>query len=141
MLISNNFSSLNSNKALNYKKNVNSKDNSNNISQKKSMNNPSFGSGINPGWLLAAFAVTLGVLVFLNDKTNIISSKEKLLNRGKIKARKAVLKKQFLETNTEEAFEDKMARIEARAIKIKNIRDAKKEASKAVKKAAKLATA
>lgn len=147
VLVSNNFSNLNSNKALSYKKNMNpevSKSNSSDSFQKNpKTKNPSFGSmgelynAVGP-WGIAAIVTALVGVVGLVQKYS--DGYPLLQNKSKVKARRAILKKQFLATHSEEAYEDKMAKIKARAIKIKKIRDNGTVVSSAVKKAAKDAT-
>lgn len=133
MLISNNFSSLNSNKALNYKKNVNSKNNSDNISQKKSMNNPSFGSAAefvsqHSAWFIAAGILAIGTILTLAQKYG--------KSLDEIQHREIGDKRRKANFSRPERVE-----LKRRAKNIKRLHDEGAVVSKAVKRAAKLATA
>lgn len=135
MLVSNNFSNLNSNKALSYKKNMNSeisKSNSNDSFQKNSKTkNPSFGVGeiynaVGPWGLVAAaaaIAITLGYFEKHGKSLDEIQHREIGDARRKANLTKNELKE-----------------LKTRAINIKKIHNAGTVVSKAVKKTAKEVT-
>lgn len=142
MLISSNFSSMNSNKAWNYKKNVNSKNNLDNLSQRKSMQtNPNFrGIGTTIG-LIGLGLAALGGIIFINDKTNIISSVDNSFNKVKVKERKKARESEFLKNYSQEDLKNYQEIVKARALRIKVIRRAKKVAKRVSKEGSKLAKA